>query len=206
MIDRILDALQQSLEPFLAPLWASTTLWRMTTLFLLLALATVITFRSRLIPLLMSDRTKEHDEEVFARSNAKLPEAQFMDFLDDLLGDHKYFDGQSRRLYEFVELFREEGNQYLNSDLRKKSVALRDTLAELQTFIVTHFFLHPPNQELVNSRFCMYPDLNIDRGGDWSEDGARRYGARAKELSEIGDRAERQYREYRKAVKSRLAQ
>lgn len=79
-------------------------------------------------------------------------------------------------------------------------------LRNLNGYIAEHFFVYPerPLRKDEAMRLCMYPELNIDRGGHYSTENDIQYARYARKLRDAVAKAEETYREYRRTVKRTL--
>ena len=79
------------------------------------------------------------------------------------------------------------------------------SLDGLLKFLATHFFVHPERQQHSDLRLCLYPDLNVDRGGPGTKESMASYDRFQAELDEAAMAVRDAYKDYRFAVKQSLA-
>lgn len=149
----------------------------------------------------VQSRRDLHDLEIFRRSDLLLDEDKLTDGLDLLSNDHSYHQSFFRSIRLFSRFFEKSQNQYLNGNLEALSKRLAISLGKLCTFLTYNFFVHPVRQDFENTRYCLYPDLNIDRLGNGSREQMLTYNKYMKELYDIVDRVGDDFAVYRKAIK-----
>ncbi len=154
----------------------------------------------------MEQRRYEHDVRVFHESDTILDEEALDRGLNLIGGDHSYRESFFLALSDFSRFFSRAQNQYLNSDLAALSQELSQVLHRLSSFLATHFFVYPEHRNFENTRYCLYPELNIDRAGRGGHDDLATYDRFAEELNQIVAEARQKYQTYRKNVKEGLFQ
>ncbi len=145
-----------------------------------------------------------HDVEIFMTSDALLKERELENFLEHLGSDHSYRSESRLKVAELALYFSETGNQYLLQELVASNFHFIQRLKSLQAFLGQHFFYYPNHQARQNPQFCMYPDLNIDRGGDGTPQSSVIYVKRTLELNALIDSTANSYKVYRRLVKQHL--
>lgn len=149
----------------------------------------------------------EHDRDAFRKGDAILPESKLYELLDQLAGDHSFYSGRSKALYRFREHFSLESNRFVVADVLAPLDELNEALRELAEILGRCFFTYPSRQNPEESegyRLCLYPDLNMERGGTYSPEGAARYHEAEAQLRVATSKVEDAYREYRRTVKRTL--
>jgi len=145
-----------------------------------------------------------HDTGIFSASDALLKERELEYFLELLGSDHSYRSESRLKLTALSMYFSETGNQYLLQELADSTSNFVQQLNSLQRFLWQHFFSYPNHQARQNPQFCMYPDLNIDRGGDGTPKSGTIYVKRTLELNDLIASTEDAYKVYRRLVKEHL--
>jgi hypothetical protein len=145
-----------------------------------------------------------HDKTIFQKSNKLLTEGQLSEFLHKLRTDDSYLSESRVRLSRFVTFFSETGNQFLDGRLKQKSQELVTAIDLLLGFLGQHFFFYPNLQSLQNRRYCLYPNLNVDREGYGDRDSMMKYERYANEMCHIAASVNSSYAEYRAQVKQTL--
>lgn len=95
--------------------------------------------------------------------------------------------------------------EFLEADLKHSAEKFATSLRTLSRFLEQHFFENnsPPNGPL---RFCMYPDLNVDRSrGVPTLEQETRYDDFSNQLEDVVWQVEKQYRDFRRTAKTKLA-
>lgn len=149
-------------------------------------------------------RRDTHDLEVFERSDSILNEIALDEGVNLLTNDHSYHRSFNRSISEFTQFFEKAQNQYLNSNLETLSAQLSDSLRELSRFLVYNFFVYPKHRTFEDTRYCLYPDLNVDRAGTGLPEEMIRYDQFAEQLIKSVDKVSENFAKYRKAVKKTL--
>lgn len=144
---------------------------------------------------------KGHDKEIFLRLNNLLAEDFLHDMLDTLLGGESISRESTRKINDFLRVSKLQLNQYLISDLEKAKKEFVKDLRHLKDFVNTEFFSH---QNPSVDALVMRPELNIDRGGAYSEENEEKHRDLSLELSNRGFTAEKSFKEYRSKIKKKL--
>ena len=142
--------------------------------------------------------------EIFRRSDTILDEETLDRGLDLIGGDHSYSESFYHSILDFARFFERTQNQYLDGDLLICSRELSQSLRTFGLFLATHFFVYPENRNFEDPRYCLYPDLNIDRAGKGHPGDMVTYAKFAKQLNEIVTEAWDTFQTYRNAVKVTL--
>lgn len=150
-----------------------------------------------------NQQVKEHDVKLFRTLDGLLGEKQYREIIDWIGTDHSYESEQ----IELIDRFHHETVQtsycFLDEEIERARVEMLNTMQVLRRFVSYNFFVFPENQNPIR-RFCMYPDLNWDRGGDPTPEQEKIYDRKEKELLEVLDGAMDSFISYRMAVKKRL--
>lgn len=149
----------------------------------------------------------EHDRAVFSTADAILSETHLRHFLYEVEADHSYTRADITPIGSFIAYFALESNGYILDELCRAARVLATALNDLSAFLALNFFVYPSGQKLhpeTGFRFCMYPELNIDRGGRGNPGDAARYGRYASKLQELVEQTEIAYLDYRRTVKRTL--
>ncbi|WP_437954415.1 hypothetical protein WME76_22740 [Sorangium sp. So ce119] len=155
-------------------------------------------------PTPIDTRILEHDRAVFVAADAILSETHLREFLYEVAADHSYTRAGINPIDHFLAHFGLESNAYIHDELPRVAGILTAALNELSAFLALNFFVYPSGQEMhpeTGFRFCMYPELNIDRGGRGARDDAVRYGQYALKLEEVVEHAQIAYVDYRRTIK-----
>lgn len=149
-------------------------------------------------------RRDAHDVEIFRRADSILDEDKLDIGFSVLLSDHSYRDSFRDAITGFCDFLEKRGNQYLNANLMSPSLEVASSLRELVEFLVIHFFIYPETQDNENTRYCMYPDLNIDRAGKGHPVEMKTYDDYTGQLRNVVNGATAAYAAYRLAIKETL--
>lgn len=146
----------------------------------------------------------EHDRRVFRSSNEILPEAALDNVLGRLCGDNSYLSSQFHAMLDYVQHLRSADNEYILGPLRDRAAAVASALDKLTDFTARHFFDWPRGQQAEDKLYCLYPEFNVDRGGDGDPEKMALYDRRQQELVDLADAVYVAWRDYRRAVKLTL--
>jgi len=145
-----------------------------------------------------------HDLEIFRQSDAVMTEEFLERFFSCLYGDHSYKNSQAQTAENFCRFANKEKNQYLNQQINSKFNQLAENLNELNDFLGIKFSVFPKEQSYEDTRFCMEPEICLDRGTQLSEEGFKIYDELTEELNTIIQKVRGSYANYRKSVKENL--
>jgi hypothetical protein len=145
-----------------------------------------------------------HDIEIFRRSDSILDEETLNSGLDLVGGDHSYHESFYNSITKFSEFFERTQNQYMNRNLQVLSEELSNSLRQLRSSLATHFFVYPEHRNFEDTRYCLHPELNIDREGTGFPGDMATYDAFAEELTHIVSQVWDNFKTYRKALKESL--
>ena len=147
----------------------------------------------------------DHDKFIFASSDRLMPESQLTSLLAGLLDDHSYLDWQFNMLVRFRLYHAQTGNQFVSKAIASRSRVLVHALAKLEDSLASHFWLYPDEQPLGDTaRYCLHPDLNVDRALRVGPVERSHYREFATRLALLVERTGSAYRRYRQTVKERL--
>ena len=150
------------------------------------------------------DELLEHDIKLFNKSNEILSEEKLMNFIHRLERDDSYLQIQLEKNLKFIDFHEKESNQYLSKDINIKCNNLISSLNDLGMFLATYFFQYPPKAIDQETQYCLYPDLNIDRKGNGSEQDLEAYLSYQEKLYNLTENVSKDYREYRRSIKNIL--
>lgn len=153
----------------------------------------------------LSPDTLAHEVGVFLKGDEILSEVRLLPILEVISADHSYRERECRALLEFVGHFELESNAYITRELQMVCRSAVNAIDELTVFLATHFFVFPERQTPSpdGTRYCMYPELNIDRRGTTPAHAAR-YAEFAKDLQAVIHRVDDAFVEYRRTIKRTL--
>lgn len=146
------------------------------------------------------EKDLQHDKEIFQMTDSLLDERTIKEILNWIATDHSYEKDQISALDNYHFKAAEDGNAYINSDLEKARVHLLTKIGDVRRFVSYNFFVHPSGQDPIH-RFCLYPELNWDRGGAPSPEQETIYNTKADEMLKHIEEAECAYGEFRVLIK-----
>lgn len=143
----------------------------------------------------------EHDRAIFGQLQNTVSERTFLNLLEFHGCNHGAHLDQLSGLSDFIDFVEQPSHQFIAPPLREHTDSLLKALHELQDFIGCNFFCIR-NRTPADGLF-LQPDLNIDRGGRFSD--IARYGEYAETFHDLIDATRLQYSIFREAVKYNLA-
>ncbi len=146
----------------------------------------------------------ENDRQLFLKADSLVDEATFEAFILLLKEERSFVSSVRSRVLEFASFLNQEQPNFAVRKLQEKIGQLLTALQELKAFTASHFLIFPRNQTGPDIRHCLYPDyfiLEINQGT--IEDHEFHLKAE-KNLHHFADQAEKAYRSFRKAVRSKL--
>jgi hypothetical protein len=147
----------------------------------------------------------DHDKQLFSRFQQVLAEQELLDILQDIGNLHMYWSPQSSKLSMARHFLDAPSSQFLTEQVRVAALNFTVQLSKLSNFLGRHFFEYN-SPETGDLRFCMYPDLNLDRARRLpTVEEQQQYDTFADELNAVVDDVEGGYKAFRQAVKFRLA-
>ena len=150
------------------------------------------------------EQKSEHDRDVFVRASQVLSTEQLENFLSWLENDHSYRRDEISKIEEFGRFLANDDNTFLSSGLDDLTQSYLRSILALLNFTAYKFDIFPPQQTGGNLRFCMMPDLNIDRGGSPKLEKMKKYDELSSELDGLVADLREKHREWRGGIKSNL--
>ncbi len=157
-------------------------------------------------PILKEQKDKKlaHDINIFKQSDAILSEKQINELIGDLESNHSYRSNQDNRLNSFLSFFEDTSNIYEYKELNCHITTLKKDLEKLQYFYSTHFFIFPDYQTSDNTKFCMYPEGNVDRNWNGKQESKSNYEEKEEKLLELCIKTKESYKKYRLEIRKIL--
>jgi len=192
------------LTTFFLDLWTSIWFWRSLSFILLGVIAALFIFKENIQRWLLRGDAVKHDKELFKLLDLVMNERKLLDILKHLEEKNFY----NIRSGEYIDKFRvylgEESRQYIVPKLKKSALLLAEAINALRDFIDKNFILFPDAE---NSQECterMYPNPNIDGGGNAEKKDGSKFLDFKDELAEKINLVKKQYQRYRGSVKQIL--
>lgn len=148
-----------------------------------------------------------HDKDIFLKSQNLMSERQLLNFLEQLEINHRFLENQVHNIHDFCNFFEEESNRFITEELYHSSDELVEQLNSLSEFTVCNFFFFPETSSDLegNTRFCMQPEMNIDRNPRHiNAEKMLRYDELTEELYSHTTKVRNLYKKYRRLVKELL--
>lgn len=150
-------------------------------------------------------RRHEHDAKKFQQTDQYLCETFLKEHFHEVTTNHSYYSQESDPLLRFLYHGLDEENLFVSEILNSRLRELHSAINEYIDFRAECFFQHGPVIKDQPMRFCMYPELDWDRGGTPTRDQERFYAERSVLLNSIVDKAMKAFRDYRGAIRNELA-
>ena len=144
----------------------------------------------------------EHDVNLYNKITNDFEEYYLTEYLSSIADDHSFVASQKDRVRPFIYYIDESEYQFLNADIDDKFQQFGSSLQKLMSWCSLHFFHFPPDVVLEDARYCLYPELNQDRGGEYDNSG--KYDRCAKEAIELSEDVAEKYKAFRSEVKRQL--
>jgi hypothetical protein len=145
---------------------------------------------------------REHDLKLFQKITVGFEEHFLTAYISSLNDDHSYRTSDNDRLRNFVYYSKETEYDFINSELNNKFTEFGESLSTVINWTATHFFCHPSNIVMEDQRYCLYPDLNPDRGGEY--DRVDEYYKYVHEIISLTDHLLEKYKQFRMSAKREL--
>lgn len=157
-------------------------------------------------PILKEKENKQikFDSNIFKLSDSILSEKQINELIGDLESNHSYRSNQDNRLNSFLSFFEDTSNIYEYKELNCHITTLKKDLEKLQYFYSTHFFIFPDYQTSDNTKFCMYPEGNVDRNWNGKQESKSNYEEKEEKLLELCIKTKESYKKYRLEIRKIL--
>ncbi|MFC1962251.1 hypothetical protein ACFLWN_04335 [Chloroflexota bacterium] len=154
-----------------------------------------------------SDDVKEHDRQIFRKSNKIIDEVQLLSFLWPLDGEPPicYYD-KGEKAEQFLRFFSYEGNQYIDPRLKSTCNKLRNALTNLGIFIF-HEFRSPNRIDTGDEKYSrLIPSelahMHYSGEGDMEDD--PRYWEYYEELKKLQENCQSYVKQYRTKIRDLL--
>ena len=183
------------IAPVARSLWESTVFWRSLTLLIFTVLFLAYVFREQLRSLLLRAARREHDKEIFDRSNEIMDEDFLTEYLYLLETDIPWDRAYTQKMRDFYYFFALESNKYLSPRLRNACNKLCDALKDLDDFLVLNTF------PVYNRPEAQQVPVEWKSG---TEEERKRWNQTQSEITERTKKVGDTYKYYRSAVKSIL--
>ncbi|HEX78481.1 MAG TPA: hypothetical protein G4O03_08790 [Dehalococcoidia bacterium] len=145
---------------------------------------------------------KQHDIEVFEKSDSIMSEKELRALLYRLDAGGRYHDSESLKLAEFLHFFNYESNQYISSKLRDLADKMCNALGELGKFMWASDAFFDIGKGGMNK---LYPAFEIiERRGLSEEKYRKQFKEYQDELQKLVETASQAYRDYRVHVRETL--
>ncbi|WP_231701286.1 hypothetical protein [Alteromonas stellipolaris] len=146
--------------------------------------------------------SREHDLKLYQKITKGFEEYFLTEYISSLTDDHSYSRSDKARLQDFVYYSQETEYDFLNTELNEKFTEFGQALSKVMNWTAHHFFHHPSHIVMENQTYCLYPELNPDRGGE--DDRLGKYNKHALEIVNLTEELLEKYKLFRSCVKREL--
>lgn len=136
----------------------------------------IIGFICFLINYWIAENEKKRLQDKLTITTKGLHIQELNEYFDQLLADHSYYSSKDTIFYNSYNDFTD---CLLQDKTKKLYSTFHDNAKKLHQFLSMNFFVYPDIQPSNDYRYCMQPELNIDRGG---YDTTNRYNTLSQEL------------------------
>lgn len=150
------------------------------------------------------EKAQEHDIKQFKKMTEGFQEYYLTEFISSIDNDHSYTTSMKKRIPDFVYFSEEIEYNFINEELNDSFNNFSKSLSSVLMWCGCHFFNYPSNVIVEDQRYCLYPELNGDRGGDYSHESNKKYDEYVHELHLLTTDLEKKYKEFRALVKVEL--
>lgn len=151
------------------------------------------------------DKNKiEHDIELFKMFDNIINEEQLNFFIDKTCSNHSYLTKQCDKIEIFINKGKLSANTFMISEIENAKKSLVKVMDEYTLFLSNSFFQHGPLRDDHQLYMCLYPNLNIDRGGYPTEEQEKFYDKKRSELFDLSHNVLNNYNIYRTCIKNHL--
>lgn len=145
---------------------------------------------------------REHDAKLFNKITEKFEEYYLTEYITSLKDDHSYLASEKNRLRNLVYFADETEYDFINEKVNNSFIEFGNSLSKVMEWCAIHFFHYPANMVMEDQRYCLYPELNPDRGGH--DDKNDKYDEHARYLDDLTDDLLDKYKLFRTTVKREL--
>ncbi len=145
-----------------------------------------------------------HDLKIFNESLEILTEQQLENYFYKLLNDHSYNINEDISLTKYSSYLSSQENQFINKKIKNTALDLVISLNKLLHFTALNFWKFPITQNSENTRYCMHPEKNIDRGGYGDKKDDEFYMTASTELTTLSNKTKELYDAYRNIIKHEI--
>jgi len=147
-------------------------------------------------------KARFHDAEIFETSQNICKETDLKNFFSWIFSDHSYRSNDADKLSALAEYHLAPENYYIDKEINNAAIDFARSINKIIEWISLNFYVYPEIQKGKNTRFCLHPHWNIDRGGDPRD--FDKYERVVNELSSLVDDFEKKYVKYRGLIKNKL--
>jgi hypothetical protein len=150
------------------------------------------------------EATVAHDAALYSSLTKIISDDWFLSFLRNLNDDHSYYNSDMSAIRSVLAFFISPNKRFLFPELRGKANAIAKSLSDLSHFLAYRFFMWPPDQIGGDTRYCLQPWQNMDRGGANGPGDEERYAGWSDELDILVEAAKGAYTDFVRIAHERL--
>ena len=185
-------------------LWMSLEFWRTLGLVLLGIMVLLLVFKDAFKKKILQEDANKHDKEAFRLFDLIMTEAKLNGVLELLETKHFYNRKSSDYVDKFHNALMEESRQYINTKIKKASVAVASELKKLRKFIDDNFVAFPNGTQQAAENHDMYPNPEIDGGGNTQVKDKNKFTEFDEDLKVLVASVRSKYQKYRSLIKQIL--
>lgn len=206
ILNMVGSLLSVAAERLVKTVWDNLLFWRLFSLALLAAIISALLLKQKIVSVLRKEDIVNHDRDCFRHLDSIMNERRLNDFLSEVDASHRYWvprncSSPNQVLFRLVIHYEEQSNKFNIRKLDKVCNKLLITVDEFTTFISRNFFVEDPVTE-AGHEMVLRSEWTIDRGA--TQEQIRRYAEVARRLEKYVDELRRDYRIFRKAVRTTL--
>ena len=196
-----INVIMVKIGPLFQQAWSSLFFWRALSFSLLGLLFLAFLFKDIFREMLLQSSRNKHDKELFHLLDLQMPERRLLDLLEKLKKDKAYEVNSLQFIDKFRASLKEQTRQYLNSKLKKTSINCMETLDKLRDFMNDNFILFPDTTESSSVGQTMYPNPEIDGGGDDKQKDSEKFAIFVAAMNTNITAVKKNYSKYRALIK-----
>lgn len=174
---------------YIENIWNNAFVWRSISMFSILLL---IFYKKKIRFFHSKEEKMEKDRSVFVNSDLVMTEDFLKEFLIELSINETFHKVRYKKIKDFYDYFKQEGNNYLNKEIKEHVQNICSNLFILLNFLDEHF-----SEVHIPELYRLYPDLKHDPDFNYADFQEKLY--------KLCQNAEISYSNYRLVIKAKLS-
>ncbi|MDP2576016.1 hypothetical protein Q8W40_27845 [Vibrio penaeicida] len=146
----------------------------------------------------------EHDVNLYKKITESFNEISLNNYLSSVQDDHSYTSSLKDSVSEIIYIVDEVEFKFLVDSVDQNFIAFAKALNELMLWCACEFEPYPRHIIVEDQRYCMHPNLNGDRSGDYDSDSRSLYRSYSNTLDVKVAKVRESYKKFRVSVKREL--